>query len=141
MIEIRQATQADLEYVKANPIDENVIKDFLDVKLSGWAKTALIDGKIVGVGGVVQYWPHVAEGWYCLSKEAAQYKTQMVKCIRKITEQAIKELDLHRIQSTIRVDFERAIKLAEFVGFKCEGKMAKYTADGFDAYIYAIVKE
>jgi len=141
MIEIRQATQADLEYVKANPIDEKVIKDFLDVKLSGWAKTALVDGKIVGVGGAVQYWPHVAEGWYCLSKEAAQCKMQMVKCIRKITEQAIKELDLHRLQSTIRVDFERAIKLAEFVGFKLEGRMEKYTQEGIACWMYVIVRE
>lgn len=141
MIEIREATQADLDFVKANPLDENVIKDFLDVKLSGWVRTALVDGEIVGIGGVVQYWPHVAEGWYCLSKEGGRHKTGMVLCIKKIIEQAFKELDLHRLQSTIRVDFERAIKLAEFVGFKCEGKMAKYTQDGIDCWVYAIVKE
>lgn len=141
MIEIREALQSDFDYVKNNPIDANVVKDFLDVKLSGWAKTAICDGKILGLGGVIVFWPHVGEGWYCLSKEANNHKAAMVVCIKKIIMQAFKELDLHRLQSTIRVDFIRAIKLAEFVGFKCEGKMAKYTTDGFDCWIYAIVKE
>ena len=142
MIEIRDATQEDFEYVKNNPIDANVVKDFMDKdKPLGWCKTAFVDGKIVGIGGVVVIWPHVGVGWYCLSKEANNHKAAMVVCIKKIIMQATKELDLHRLESTIRVDFIRAIKLAEFVGFKCEGRMEQYTQEGIDCFLYAIVRK
>jgi RimJ/RimL family protein N-acetyltransferase len=140
-IEIRDSVQSDLDYVRNNPIDPKVVKEFTDLKLSGWVKTALLDGKILGFGGVIVFWKGVGEGFYCLSKEAADHKLEMISCIKSIIDLAFKELGLHRLQSVIRVDFERAIRLAEYVGFKKEGKMRKHTADKIDCFIFSIVKE
>lgn len=139
MIEVRDATQADLDYVRNNPIDDRATKHFMDLQITGWAKTAVLGDKIMGVGGAVLYWPGFAEGWYLVSKDGGESKFLMVHCIKTVIELAIKELNLHRFQSTIRVDFTSAIKLIEHVGFVKEGLLRKYTQDKVDAYIYALV--
>ena len=136
MIELRQATQEDLDYVKANPI-EKAAKDYVDLPLSGYARTAVVDGDVIGVGGVVVYWKGFGEAWVILSEKANDHKVEMVLCIEKFIEEAIAELDLQRLQCTARTDFPKGIELIEHLGFKREGLMRCYNPDGSDAYMYA----
>lgn len=140
MLEIRNATQEDLNYVKNNPFDPRVAKDFGDAKLAGWSKTIIVDGKIVAVGGVIVFWPGVGHGWYNLSKDAEKSKITVVNCIDALIRLAIKELNLHRLEATVRVDFDKAKNLLEFLGFECETPkgMKKYTAEGIDAFLYSL---
>lgn len=138
MIDIRTATQADLDYVIAHPMNDEVTKHFANMKLNGWAKTALLDGDIMGVGGCVVFWKGVAQGWFALSVHAESHKIQMITCIRGIIKDSFTELRLHRLETTIREDFVHAIKLIESAGFKLEGTMKKYTEDGKDAFLYAL---
>ena len=139
MIDIRIATPEDLDYCREHPINPAVTEHYKGLKLTGWAYTALIEGKILGIGGVVVYWPGVAEGWYCLSEEANNHKISLVHCIKKVTAKAFKDLNLHRLQTTIRLDFTQAKELVEHTGFELEGVMKKYTEDKQDAYLYALV--
>ncbi len=139
MIDIRVATPEDLDYCREHPINPAVTEHYKGLKLTGWAYTALIDGKILGIGGAVVYWPGVAEGWYCLSEEANNHKVSLVHCIKKVAAKAFGDLNLHRLQTTIRLDFTQAKRLIEHAGFKYEGTMKKYTEDGKDAYLYALV--
>jgi RimJ/RimL family protein N-acetyltransferase len=141
MIEIRDAVQADLDYVVKYPINEAAVAGYKDMKLSGWAKTALLDGDILGVGGCVVFWKGVAQGWYALSKHAEYNKIGMVHCLEEVIALAIKELKLHRLETTIRKDFVHAKKFIEYAGFELEtpGAMKKYTEDQKDTYLYAMV--
>jgi RimJ/RimL family protein N-acetyltransferase len=140
MIEIRDALQSDLDLVRQDSIDV-AAKNYPNWDLNGWAKTALIDGQIIGVGGCVVYWEGVGEGWFCLSKKALEHKIGIFKCIQRIIEQAFLELKLKRMQVSERADSSQTIKMAEALGFNREGLMKSYLPDGTDAYLYALVRE
>lgn len=142
MIKIYDAKQSDLEYVMQYPINPEVTKNFEGLTLDGWCKTGVCDGEILGVGGVVVFWPGVGEGYYCLSGHVADHKIEAVLCIKQMIELSFKELVLHRLQTTIRKDFKQAIKLVEHAGFILEtpNGMAKYTQEGIDSYLYSIVR-
>lgn len=139
MIKIRDATQEDLDYLKQNPI-EGAVKNYPKLELNGSAKTAIVDGEIVGVGGVVVYWTGVGEAWIILSNKAKEFKVEIIMCINRIMEQMIFENRLRRLQVTVRTDFPQAKKLVEALGFECEGLMKKYLPDGTDCWIYALVR-
>ena len=109
----------------------------MPLKLSGKAFTALIDGKIIAVGGAVIYWQGVGEAWIIISENVNEYKSQMAFCIRSIMDRLISELKLRRLQAVVRCDFDRAIALVDAMGFVCEGKMEKYLSDGSSAWLYA----
>lgn len=138
-IEIRRAKQSDLDYCKANPINPADTDMYKDFSVMGYVNTALIDGKILGLGGAIVFWPGVAEGWYCLSTEADNHKVAMVNCINEMITKTVADLRLHRLQTTIRVDFVKAIRLIQAAGFELECTMKRYTEDGIDAYLYALV--
>lgn len=137
IIDLRDATQEDLGYVRRHPINPEVTKHFEDVKITGWAKTGLINNQILGVGGIIIFWPGVGEAWYALSEHANTYKIAVALYITKLIETAAEELKLHRLQTTVRVDFAKAIKLIEVGGLVREGRMLQYTQDKIDAFIYA----
>ncbi len=138
-IEIRTATQSDLDYCRDNPINPAVTEQYKDFNIVGYAKTGLIDGKILGVGGAVVYWNGVAEGWYCLSTEANNHKVALVNCLNEMIKQTIADLKLHRLQTVIRVDFIKAKRFIEAAGFELEGTMRRYTEDGIDAFLYSLI--
>jgi len=139
LIELRDATEQDLAFVRLYPINPEVTKNFADVKIAGWAKTGLINNQILGVGGVAVFWPGVGEGWYALSEHANTYKMAVGLFLARFIDIAAEELKLHRFQATIRTDFVKAIKLVEVAGLKNEtpNAMKQYTEDKKDAYMYA----
>lgn len=139
MITIRNATQEDLDYLKQNPI-EGAVKNYPKLELGGIAKTGIVDGEIVGIGGVVIYWKGVAEGWIILSGKVKEFKVETIMCIDRIMEQMILDNGLRRLQVTVRTDFPQAKKLVEALGFECEGLMKKYSPDGTDVWMYALVR-
>ena len=120
-------------------MNAEVVKNFADVKISGDAVTGVHEGKILGVGGCVLWWPGVAEGWYALSEHVDNHKVSAVLCLNRMIEELVKRHNLHRLQTTIRTDFEHAIKLVEFVGFSFEGTLKAYTEDKKDVYMYALI--
>jgi hypothetical protein len=140
MIEIRPATQVDLEHCRQNPL-EDATKDYPHLDLNGYALTGLIDGKIAGVGGVVVLWEGVGQGWFILTKDVLNYKVEIVLLLHKVFDKAIEDCKLWRAEAAIRCDFPRAIALIEHLGFTREGCMRKYFPDKTDAFIYAKVKD
>jgi RimJ/RimL family protein N-acetyltransferase len=139
MITLRKALQSDLDYVRDNPLYPENTKHFMGLNLQGWAKTALFEDKIMGIGGVIMHWPGVGEGWFALSKHAGEYKQAMVLCVIEVMDAAIAELKLHRLEAIVRVDFTECEKLLKKCGFVCEGRMRQYTQDKIDAYLYVLI--
>ena len=139
---IKDATQEDLDWVRNNPYDEKYVKQFKDFPLTGWSKTWIIDDKIIMVGGVVQYWQGFGEGWFCLSKYAKNYKIKVINFLRFMIQEVMKELSLNRLQVTVMEDLTQAMKLDEFLGFKCETPegMKRYSPDGKTAYLFSITR-
>lgn len=138
-IELRNSTQADIDYIQNNPL-EDIVKSYPPLTACGFCKTVLVDGKIAGVGGVVAYWPGMGECWVILSKDI-KTKIIAVRAMRKIINEAISELELVRLQCTCAAGFKKAEELIRHLGFTQEAYMPKYLPTGGDAKLFSrIVK-
>jgi hypothetical protein len=140
MITTRIANQEELEYVRLNPI-EDATKGYPHLDLNGYALSAIVEGKVVGVGGVIPMWDGVGEGWFILTKDVLNCKVEIILVIHKIMKRMFEDLKLWRLQAHTRVDFPKAIELLEHLGFKREGRMSMYLPDKSDAYLYSRVIE
>ena len=140
MIEFRKSTQADLDYVRANPF-EDAIKGYpyMDVPQDN-TYTTLFDNVIVAVGGCQVRWIGVAVFWLMLTadcKKNGMYGVFAIRAIRDKIKELIVMNDLARAEAYVRPDFIEAVKMIEFLGFEKECTMKKFFPDKTDAYLYA----
>lgn len=107
---------------------------------NGKCITGLVDGRIVGVGGIDELWPGVGEVWLMLSYEVDRYPIRSYEVIRQGLLELIEHNDLWRVQAWGRVGFHQAHTLFRHLGFEVEGLARKYAPDGVDSILYAKVK-
>lgn len=140
MIEIRQLKDGDIDYVKSNPL-EDAVKSYPNMQVDVQTSyTALWDGKIVGVGGASMMWKGVYEFWLILTKDSnlnGAHGIIAFDAIRKKIDEIIEDNDIKRAQATARLDFPKAIKMLEALGFQREGLLRRYTPDGASVYRYS----
>ncbi len=139
----RQATQSDLDYIKANPYQE-AIKSYPDMPLAADSITALgDDGCIWAVGGVFVVWEGVGELWMMLSADFAEHVTNFdaLCAIRDKIEELVENANLRRVQVTIRSDFPQAGKMVRFFGFKHEGVRKELFMGRVDGIMYGKIME
>ena len=141
-MQFRETTQEDLDYVSQNPF-EGAVKNYpyQEVPDSN-TYTAIFEGLIVGVGGLVIHWEGVAEVWLMLTdncKKDGFHGVIALTAIKDKMEELIKINNIRRAQATVRIDFPQAIKMIEFFGFKNEtpNAMEQYCPDKGDAYRYS----
>lgn len=143
MIEIRQIQDGDIEYVRANPLEE-AVKGYPDLPIDYRnSYTALWDGKIVGVGGISIMWSGVGELWLILTNDSklnGAHGIVALEAIRKKIDEIIEENKIVRAQATVRLDFPKGIKMLESFGFQREGLLRRYTPDGCSVYRYSRIK-
>lgn len=139
-MKFRKATQEDLDYVKADPF-EGSVKDYPYMQVPDEnCYTAVFEGKIVGVGGLVIHWEGMAEVWLILTNACKKddfHGIVALEAIRKKMNKLLKTNKIRRAQATVRTDFPQAIRMIEFFGFKWEGLLEKYCPDGGNAHRYA----
>lgn len=77
-------------------------------------------------GGILLYWPGVAELWFHGVQEATQHPVPVFRHSKRLVEQWIKDFNLHRIQLTIDASFLASYRFAEALGFELESRMPKW---------------
>ena len=102
---------------------------------SGPAFSGYSDGKPVACIGVHQIEDHKGCAWALMSKNSGPYMFAITRHVKAFLDSC----GLMRVEAGVSVDFELAIRWAEILGFKQEGRMTKYFPDGSDAYLYARV--
>ena len=107
----------------------------------GLSVTGIVNDEIVGCGGIRKLWNGVGEFWLMLSPITNLYPIRTYECIRDGFEQLIEENDFVRLQAWGRVGFTKAHTLFRHLKFKPEGIARKYTPDGVDCILYAIVED
>ncbi len=148
--EIRPLIAEDMIWVLENGVKEFGLKFLpheqltelaLERENNGKCITGLVDGNIVGCGGLDVMWPGVAEVWVMLSYEVDKFPMRAYEVIAEGLKELIEDNDLWRVQAYGRVDFPEAHTLFRHLGFKVEGKARKYNPDGTDSISYAKVNE
>ena len=139
-MEFRQATQEDLAFVRQDPF-EGAIKDYPYMEVPDEnCYTAIFEGEIVGVGGLVMRWEGVGLLWLMLTRRCRKngvYGIIAARAIKEKMEHLIEKNGIWRAEATVRTNFSVAIKMIECFGFKREGLMEQYCPDKGDAYLYA----
>jgi hypothetical protein len=139
MIELRKATQEDLDAILAIPLDAK-IGAYPNLSMDDLGVCVLINDTLIACGGVKILWPHVGEAWAILSKDVENLKTEekqkLVLLMKKWINRSIEDNELCRVQAVVRSSFGNAIRLVKALGFQCEGLMKKYAPDGDDMYMY-----
>ena len=107
----------------------------------GLSITGIVNDEIVGCGGIRKLWDGVGEVWLMLSPKTALYPTKTYECIREGLQKLIDENDFVRLQAWGRIGFAKAHTLFKHLGFKPEGIARKFTPDGVDSILYAIVRQ
>lgn len=139
-MEFRPATQEDLAYVRANPFEaaDKLYHDFDVPDENTYCVT--YESSIVAVGGLHVVRPGVGRLWLILtadSKKDGLHGLKALHAIQEKTEHLLKTNNIYRAEAHIRVDFDRAIKMIEFLGFQKEGTMREFFPDRVDGYLYA----
>ena len=110
-----------------------------EMKSKGYAYTIYHEEDVVACVGVTKIVSGMAEIWAITGKLVDKYPKDFHKISLTIIEEAFKIGNLHRLQCTAEVDYERTVKWLERLGFEREGTLRNYTPDGKDMYIYSII--
>ena len=140
MIELKPISQADLDFVRENPL-EGAVKQYPYIPApSDNAFSVYCEGELVRVGGLVVYWDGVGELWLMLTsncKREGFHGVAALLTIRRTVDELIEKNNLWRAQATVRTDFPQACRMVEALGFEKEGLLKQYCPDKADVYMYA----
>jgi RimJ/RimL family protein N-acetyltransferase len=103
----------------------------------GSAFTVFRYNRPIAILGIINIWPGVGEMWSIFDNEARQIPATALKTGRSFGDIAIRYLELHRLQITVRTDDNRAFRYAKAIGFETESVMRKYGPDQVDYLLMA----
>lgn len=111
-----------------------------DRKGESW--TAIYDGRIMVIGGIV---PHSAKTGYCFtlfSRYADDHKLIVAKLVKRMFLAMFEDVGYHRVVTYNRVDALHHHKWCEWLGFKLETPepIRKFDDEGNDYYQYGLVR-
>lgn len=137
-----------VEYMELREYDKivffslpNNYRELLAYERSGYSWTGVVDGQIIGSGGVCKLWEGTACCWLITTPLVEQYKKFLHRTVINVLRNAIKTLDLHRIETTILTGHIVSQRWARRLGFEEEGLMRKLDSKKNDYFRYAWVKE
>jgi hypothetical protein len=102
--------------------------------------TVLLDSMPIAIVGGALKWPGVAEAWSVLSDEIQRVPKLFSTYVLGFVESAMASHSLHRLEVTVLEGHATGQRWAEFLGFKNEGLMQGYGADGSNHFLYARVQ-
>ena len=150
MFEVKPLKAEDILYVVETGVKELGLKAHTNSDIaklaeereeSGMCVTGFVDGIIIGCGGIDMLWEGVGEAWLLLTPYINQKPKEGYRCILKGFKQLIENNNLRRIQGYGRIGFHEAHNLFSHLKFKPEGIARKYTPDGVDCILYALIKD
>lgn len=105
--------------------------------MMGQAVTAMMHGTPAAVFGSIHIWKGVEELWMFCEERARKMPVLMTKAGRIMAYHRVIAGNLHRLQITVRLNDEKALKWAEAIGFEREAVMRRYGPDQMDYQLMA----
>ena len=115
----------------------NVGDRLKSIGLYGPAYTGIHNGVVVGIAGVMLFWRGVGEVWLVGSTHLTKCRIDFHKTVMRGLLMVVKGLGMRRLQGIISVNYPDNIKWLKRIGFKYEGTLEKYGADGSDCEMLA----
>ena len=109
------------------------------MRVQGMSWSADVDGRIVASAGLIPLWAGVAEAWMMGGDVIGRHQVKVARQIRTMFDDVMKQRGLYRAQANIHHRFDKAIRLAEWLGFENEGLMRRFGVEGDDYFRYARV--
>jgi RimJ/RimL family protein N-acetyltransferase len=111
---------------------------YLPAYANTYAFTAMYDGEVIAMGGVVTVQPGNGELWALFSDKLPRYRKSIIKEVKWHIENMMTEYV--RLQAQVRADFPQGQRFVEWLGFEKVGLDRMY-ANGRDYFRYALIKE
>ena len=135
--------QFETRHAQESLADEELVPNFSyfvqQLRVEGMSWSAEVDGKIVASAGLIPLWAGVAEAWMIAGNEVDRHTIKVGRQIRTMLDDVMWHRSIYRAQANIHCRFERAIRLAEWLGFENEGLMRRFGVEGADYFRYAKV--
>lgn len=132
---LREFDKEAFDYI---PNYQDMLKAF---QAEGDAVTAMWRGRIVACLGCNNMWPGVAEAWLITSVEIADISVTTTRAaIRYFDKLAIRN-QLKRMQITVNMENELAMRWAKMLKFTPEGVLRRYGPSGADHMMFARIYE
>lgn len=96
---------------------------------------AVHEGVVLGCYGAIWVWEGRCIVWVWLSRHAGKY----MRRVHREAARYVDSLNVRRIEATVRSGFSEGIHWPLMLGFKHEGHMESFFADGSDAELFAKV--
>lgn len=112
-------------------------KEMLSHVVPELSYTGVLNGHLIGSGGVVPMWDGVAEAWFVGSWRLSKNRFAAVRTLQKTMLELMDANAINRLQAHVRADTPEAVRFIEFLGFEREGLLREYGPDRTDHYVYA----
>lgn len=112
--------------------------------LKSAAALTLMDGDVPIVsGGILLYWPGMAELWFHGVQAATRHPVPVFRHSKRLVLKWAQDFKLRRVQLTIDSGFIASYRFAEALGFTLESRMPKYGPNGqeFLKYVFFPVEK
>ena len=137
MMQLREATQADLEYMADHSISRGQKEFPVSIDIISCLEH---EGVILYVGGVKLMTPTVAWCWMDLSVESMEHLYSGYRILTEWLGKIIETHKLIRLMAAVECNFPQAIRTIEHLGFERESIMKNWV-DGRPAFLYVRLTE
>lgn len=118
----------------------DMVKEITDIASISSAVTLMEEtGHVVAIGGVLPMWKGVGDVWMVGSDLLSLYPKAVYRLARCMLDEAVRSLELHRLQCSVDPRYQSHIDFIEHLGFTSEGLMRKFGQSGEDHIRYAKV--
>lgn len=107
------------------------------LETAGGGYTALVGGRPIACAGIVEQWQGRGLAWALLAQDSGPHFVGIVRGMRR----ALGLADYRRIEAQVDAEFVEGIRLAEMLGFTVESKMAAFTPEGRDAFMFVRIRK
>jgi hypothetical protein len=111
--------------------------DAINLVEENLAFTGIVNEKPIFAAGMKMIWGQVAEGWVIATQDVWNHPLAVAKAIKKDFAIVAKKNNIKRVQTAVRVDFDKGLRFAKWLGLENEGLMKYYGFDGSHQYRYA----
>lgn len=129
----RELTQTDIDAVKDKSISKGILHkqpETIDYNYALEHK-----GKVLGIGGIRLINETTTWAWVDMSKDAEEHIITVYRVIKEWLEILARDKRIKRLQAYVEVDFPKAVRMVEHLGFHQESVMPKFVGEK-SAYLY-----